>query len=136
MRLLIYFYIVWGLFKLFSGLTHGMQSNSASQPGRGKPKSNKLPGGSHINGKGWTSHMVSGFIGGDCNIAGQTCTVCFTHFCVKQTHLHICVKQTHFCVKQTHSMREPKWIVFSHDAVMGFGDTWINEFLSSLDTTF
>lgn len=84
-----------------------MQSNSASQPGRGKPKSNKLPGGSHMNGKGWTSHMVSGFIGGDCNIAGQTCTVCFTHFCVKQTH----------------SMREPKWIVFSHDAVMGFGDT-------------
>lgn len=29
MRLVIYFYIVLGLFKLFEGLTHGVHSNSA-----------------------------------------------------------------------------------------------------------
>lgn len=78
MRLLIYFYIVLGLFKLFKGLTHDIHSNSAYRPGRGKPKSNELPSGSCTTGKGWAA---PGCVGGDCsNIADQMPIVYFILF--------------------------------------------------------
>lgn len=48
MRLLICFYIVLGLFKLFQGLAHGIHSNSAYGilVWERETKSNELPGGS------------------------------------------------------------------------------------------
>lgn len=50
MRLVIYFYIVLGLFKLFEGLTHGVHSNSARE------RETKVKGTSQwswMMGKGW-----------------------------------------------------------------------------------
>lgn len=81
MRLLIYFYIVLGLFKLFKGLTHGIHSNSACRAGRGKPKSMIFLVEVVELAKAGPAGAVPGCGGGDCgNTVGQTPTVCFILF--------------------------------------------------------
>lgn len=102
MRLVIYFYIVLGLFKLFKGLTHGVHSNSARE------WETKVKGTSQWSwtmGKGW---IFAAIFGSDASHLYYTFLMYLMHRRNEIQH---------------------KRVVFSHDAVRDFRDIWINKFL-------